>query len=213
MSAPENQGEGQPIASTPETATPPAAPAPAAPPTQPPAPARPASDPEDPKWLAGRLEKERIKTLKDLGYDSDTDARAAIAAAKAKQEAEKSEVQKLTERLTKAEAAEKRLEEHETAMRAIAADQVKGLTDVQLAAVTALAGEDPVRIVAAVAALRPTWTTAAPPTAPAPRGDTAPPRTAPADVTTSPVDHKAEYARLREENPFAAEAYRQRNKI
>lgn len=213
MSAPENQGDGSTIAqSQPANPAPAPAPAAAAPPAPPPDPAPQGND--DPKWLAGRLEKTRLNTLKELGLDGlgVEDAKAAIKAAREKLESEKSEVQRLTEKVSALSGLQSQLETYQGTVKQLAEREMGSLTEAQKAAVSAIAGDDHNKILTAITQLRPTWAAAAPaasPPAPAPHGDTAPPRDAPSETTAGPVDHKATYERLRAEHPFAAERYRE----
>jgi len=192
--------------------TPPAAPAaPAAAPVADP-PAKPAD--AEPPWLAGRLERERRATLKAIGIDPDNadDAKAALEAHRAATEAQKSEVQKLTEANAALQLRAKRAEELEGAVATSAEAALATLTDQQREAVKALAGDDVAKVSNAIAVLAPTWAAAPanpaqPPAAPAakPPADTAPGRTAPSDTTAGdPPDLHAQYVALKSTDPFAA---------
>ena len=165
--------------------------------------------------LNERLERERRKVLRDLGVENVDDAKTALAAFKAKQEADKTEAQRNAEKLAeldrvKADAAALR---ETVSMRA--ASEMATLTDEQRDAVKVIAGDDSAAQLRAITALSKTWATKPAPvaaTAPAPAAPpaatTAPPPTAPTGSSAgSPPDHKAEYARLKATNPVAAAHY------
>lgn len=205
-------------ATTAPAAAPPAPPAAAAPAPAAAAPAAAApADQSDPAWLEGRLarakESERRAILNELGIDDPIKAKAALAAAKAAEEANKSSEQRAAElaaKLGTTQAEAERLRgiasEHAGRMMAV-------LTDEQKAAVVAIAGDDPAAQLRTIGALAPTWakqaapTTDAAPAAPKP-ATTAPAAAAPAAVSPgSPPDHKSTYSQLRHSNPFEAAAY------
>jgi hypothetical protein len=113
----------------------------------------------------------------------------------------------------------------EQTVKARADLELAGLTDVQRAAVAAVAGDDSARVLSAIDALKPTWgsapatqTVATPvvapttpvapaPVAPAPAATTSPPPTAPGSATGSPPNRKAEYEALKKTSGVAAAAY------
>lgn len=215
----DTKGEAAP-ANTPD----PAANPPATPPAAPEPPKAKTSPPdtggnENPAWLGQRLEAERKKMLKELGVDSEGDAREIVKLAREKLEAEKSEIQKLTEKIAAAETKAERAERLELAVAAIAGQQMAELTEAQQAAVKAVAGEDPARQVSMIEAFRATWKTDAAPSAgataqpPATDGNnqstnTAPPRGAPNDSGgDSQPDYKAQHATLKGQNPFLAAGF------
>jgi hypothetical protein len=206
--------------SEPQTAAqgtdPPAAPppAPVAADTQAPAPpAAPAPPPGDPNWLAPRLEQAKrsaaAEVLAQLGVKDAAEAKAALDAYKAAQEAQKTEAEKVAARIAEGDAAKARAAQLEAAVKAHAVLALAGLTEPQRAAVETLTAGDPARVIESIAALAPTWATAAQaapsPVAPA---STSPATPAPAGATSSITDHKAEYSRLRATNPVAAAEYR-----
>jgi hypothetical protein len=177
----------------------------------------PAGEPnEKPTWLDARLERERRAVLKELGIENLEDGKKAIGEAQAKREAEKTATQKAAElgeslKTTKAEK-----EEMAAALGTYAKAQMKGLSDEQRAAVTAIAGDDAAKQLKAIEALAPTWksapTTETKTTKPA---DTALAATAPKETTTntSPPDPKAIYAELKKTNFVIAARYAQANNI
>jgi hypothetical protein len=225
-------GAPQPAAAqspAPPPATAPAQPAP--PPATPPsAQAAPAAvDPSaKPPWLDERLERERRATqekiLKDLGVEDVDAAKKAIADAKAKADAEKSAAEKAAEYKTKLDAESRRAAEYEATLKEHAARMLVGLTDEQKAAVSKLAGDDPLKQLQTIQALAPTWAKreaegaaaaaaaaaakAAANAATVPPHTTAPPATAPSGTQqTSPPNHREVYEALRKTNPFAASQY------
>jgi hypothetical protein len=163
----------------------------------------------DPKWIKERLDRERKAWLRDLGVEDPEDAKAAFKAYKEQQEREKSEVQRLTERVTKAETQVSRTTELESAVKIYVESEFSKLSESQRETVIALAGNDPASQLKTLKLLAPTWQSApaATPAATAPPVDTAPPRNAPADDSNSPPDHKAVYASLKEKNPYEASRY------
>ena len=199
----------------------PAAAAPAAPMT--PAAAAPAvpiapanAEPEkEPHWLPDRLrrseEAARKAILKELGVENPKDAKAALDAYKADQEAKKSELQKAQERAAALEAAAAERDQYRSAVEAQAAADLASLTPEQRAAVEALAGDNPLKVSTAIRALRPTWAVPAAsvnpsaPAAPAPMAapaNTAAPAAAPRP--TSPKSKWDEFQELDRSNPRAA---------
>lgn len=209
MSEPQNavpQGD-------PATAAPPApAPHNAAPDPAPPPPAAP--PPGDPNWLAPRLDQAKRSAeaaiLAALGVKDAAEAKAALDAYKAAQDAAKTEGERVAARLAEADAAKARNAQLEAAIKAHAEQAMAGLTDAQRAAVETLSAGDCARIVESIAVLRPTWASA--PAAPPPPAGTAPAAPAPVGTSTSQPDHKAEFARLKATNPIAAANYAARHK-
>ena len=179
---------------------------PAAPAAKPPTPAG-----EDPSWIAPRLERERNTLLKQLGAESLDEAKKAIAAAKAAEEAAKSDAQKRGELETRLKAELEEKQAMAEALSAYAKSQMGALTEEQRNAVAAVAGNDPAKQLKIIDALKPTWASAAVPAAPAappPPKDTAPAPAAPKDGSPSdPPDAKAIYEELQKSNPVLASRY------
>ena len=177
----------------------PAAPAQAAPPVQA-APATPADD-HNPPWLKDRLERERKSVLSGLGVQSEADAKTALAAYKAAQDAAKTEAQRTAERLTALEAQNATLTAQNAANQATIANRVAAelatLTQPQREAVAKLSGDDVSRQLLAIDSLKPTWATPAATPAqaslPAP-AQTVPNQPPPAPAgPTSPTNWLAQY--------------------
>jgi hypothetical protein len=174
------------------------------------------AEPEkEPHWLPDRLrrseEAARKAILKELGVENPKDAKAALDAYKAVQEANKSELQKAQERAAALEAKANERDQYRSAVEAQAAADLASLSPEQRAAVEALAGDDPLKVSTAIRALRPTWAApAAPgnpsaPAAPAPMAapaNTAAPAAAPRP--TSPKSKWDEFQELERTNPRAA---------
>lgn len=120
-----------------------------------------------PAQLKARLEEERVKGEKKaaadvaaaLGVDLDT-AKKLIAEAKAKEDAQKSEVQKLTESKKELEARLARFNDYEITITKRAEAEFNALDEAQKAAVERLAGKDPAKRLDTIDALKPTWTAA-----------------------------------------------------
>ena len=172
--------------------------------------------------LRQRLERERAKggdeavaaKLREWGVTSESDVKAAIEAAAKAREAAKTSEDKLAELRLQQEQSAKKTSQYETIIKARLTAELSDLTDQQLEAVKAIAGDDPAEQLKAITALRPTWAKA-PADKPAdkppekPKGDdTAPPRGAAPDATNdSPPNHKAVWEDMKSKNPFAAASY------
>lgn len=184
---------------------------PSAQPAAPAAPKPPTPAGEDPSWIAPRLARERNSVLKELGADSLDDAKKVIAAAKAAEEAAKSDAQKRGELEIKLKAELEEKQAMAEALNAYAKGQMGALTEAQRNAVTAVAGNDPAKQLKTIEALKPTWADAAVPAAPAAPAtpkDTAPAPAAPKDGSPSgPPDVKAIYEELQKSNPILASRY------
>lgn len=192
-----------------------------APAPTPPAPAPVSKEepkPGDPAWLGPRLERERNTLLKSLGVESLEQAKKAVEALKAVEDAQKSEAEKRAAAESALQAEQTKSKQAYEALGVLAKSQMDALSDAQRAAVTALAGDDPAKQITSIAALKPTWAGAAAATATATEttktADTAHGRTAPKDgANESPPDHKAIHASLLESNPIAAARYALEHRI
>lgn len=187
-------------------------------PATPQAPTAPAEG--DPNWLNARIAQAKksaeTELLKSLGATSPDEVKAALAAKKAADDANKTAAEKVAELSKQHETSSARATSLEAVVKSRAAIELAKLTDVQKAAVQAIAGEDPAAQLSAIDKLSPTWASGTAPTAPVvtpPAGpkDTAPPRGAPPPATGSAVDHVATYKALKDSNPFAAAQYRRAN--
>lgn len=163
---------------------------------------------EKPSWLDARLERERKAVLKELGLDSLEDAKKAVAAARADEEAKKSTAQKAAELEASLKSTKAEKDQLAEALSIYAKSQLSALTEAQRSAVAAVAGDDPAKQLKTIEALRPTWasvTAAAPVIAEKPK-DTAPAPAAPKSEGTasSPPDSKAIHAELKKTNPVLA---------
>jgi hypothetical protein len=155
--------------------------------------------------LARAAESAQRKLLADLGVDDLAKAKAALDAAKASEEANKSAEQRALESASAAKSAQAEADR----LRAIATEHAARMLGVlsaeQQSAVKAIAGDDPAAQLRAIGALGPTWVKQASADAPPPPATTAPAPNAPAPTTAgSPPDHRAVYAAL---NPFERAAY------
>lgn len=209
---------------------------------------KPDGEPEvrmTPAQFKARLDETRVAAerraaeqfAKDLGVSVD-DAKKLIADAKAHNDAQKSEVQRLTERLAAEKARLAEFEAYKDAVEAQAAAELASLSDAQRAAVEDLAGESPAARLKAIAKLRPTWAAAqkagddaakaatalaaaeaakaaedaakrAPPPKLPPPASTAPAAPPPVPAQPgTPTNHHAVYEALKVSNPAAAARYR-----
>ena len=182
-------------------------------PVQPPAESNPASapveapkPPEAPKVVEAKPDPLKATLAELLGNVTPERLREILTTGKAAEEARKTDAEKAA--AAKAEAELHRTEA--TALRALVDAQAKaalaGLSEAQRAAVKAVAGEDPAKVLQTVEAMRATWSKTEPPVAPA--GNSAPNPSAPSPTQPTPaVDHKSKYQALEQVNPFAAAAY------
>lgn len=197
-------------------AAPAASPAPQKPPAA--APQEPAAPPaaqppgEEPGWLKPRLEQAQrtaqAELLKSLGAEKPEDLAAKLKRLDELETASLTEQERIQKQLADLTPRAQRAESLEATVKQYAARELAGLTEAQQNAVKVLAGEDPSRVLTAIEQLKPTWATAPAPAPAAPPANTAPPAAAPPAATGSPVDHKAEFERLKQTNPFEAARYR-----
>ena len=213
-------------ASTEQAATPAAAPATA------PAAAKPRTNADDlpPDALKARLDsaketgrkEERAALLAELGITDTKDAKASLAELKRRQDAEKTETERLAARVAELEGKAAKADHAAQVAARRAAAELSGLTDAQRSYIAKAAGDDPLRqletidsmreagLLAAPAAAAPSATPpAAAPTPPAaPQlANTSPPPNAPMPGQVSPVDHAAVFESLRQTNPILAANY------
>ncbi len=207
--------------------------APATPePTTAPAPDKPRVKADDlpPEALKARLEAEAEKTrravLAELGVTDTKDAKAGLAELKKRQDAEKTESERLTARVAELEAQAAKASGYAAVIANRAVAELGALNDKARAYVTAAAGDDPAKQLATIDQMRASGlletpapvvasaapaTTSAAPVAPVVR-DTTPARGAPPDAGAGRVtDHRAEWERLQKINPIAAAAYGNRH--
>lgn len=159
------------------------APTPTPNPAQPAVPApQPAASPATPaageEWksmtteqFTARLAKEREQgtraLLKEFGFEKADDAKAFFSTAKAKADAEKTELQKATERATALEAQAKRAEELGAVVSTFAEQEFKALHEALQKFIVVQAGDDPMARLRAITAARESGLLAAQQPAPA----------------------------------------------
>ncbi len=180
-------------------------------------PPAPAGDPENPPWLAARLERERRTHLAELGINDPAKAKALLEAATKAENDAKSVGEKLGTTTAELATAKAEAERLRVITAEFAGRQMIGLTAVQQAAVKAIAGDDAAAQLKAITALTPTWAATgqiAPvgaPAAPAaptpPASGTAPPPTAPGGTSISQQSPQETHASLLKTNPFEAANY------
>jgi hypothetical protein len=198
------QSAPAPVAADTATATAPVAPAKA--------------DDKNPAWLPERIEQAKrsamAETLKALGVADVESAKVAIAKARELEEASKSEIQKLADRLASVEPQATRARDLEERLSRFADAELSKLSENQRAAVMRIAGDDKARALDTIEALRPTWSSqsqsapSAPLPAPASTAQQAPPTPA---KPSNGIDHRATYEALKAQNPVMAAAYRQQH--
>lgn len=167
----------------------------------------------DPKWLSPRLEQAQrsaqAELLKRFGAEKPEDIESRLKRLEELEAASLSEKERLEKALADLTPKATRAATLEQTVKAYADRELSALNDAQRSAVQALAGDDPARILTAIEQLKPTWQAVPAVPAPAQPVTTSPPAGAPpAAGGTSPIDHKAEFARLQKENPFEAARYR-----
>jgi hypothetical protein len=178
--------------------------------------ATPPAAPIEPDWLPGRLDRAkqaaRAEVLKELGAESLDAAKARIAAAKALEDSQKSELQRLNERIAALEPSAAKVAELQAVVAAHADAELAKLTEEQRAAVAAIAGDDKARALATVEALRPTWVKAAPAAPPPtpPAANTAAAGAAPTGAPVPTVNYRATWEALKAANPIQAAQYLER---
>jgi len=201
------------------------------PPVAPPTNAEPPAGME-PGWLPPRLAAAKStgandatkRILSELGVPDVATAKVVMA-----------EAAKVAALQAERDAAKAEAERHAGAAKEYAARMMGSLTEVQSAAVKAIAGEDPAAQIKTIAAMQATWGKAEMATAEAdaakkaaddaaaalaaakaavPPATTAPPHTAPpAGADGGAIDHMARYKELDSKNPFAAAQYAMDNQI
>lgn len=210
-----------------------ATPAPSAPVVATPAPAAvtapaatPAASNEPPAWLPERLERAaaaaRSAVLAELGVANADEAKAAVEAARAAADAKKSAEERAAELLTSNAALKTTAEKQAAAAKEMAGRMLMALAPEQRDAVTAFAGDDPIRQFEAIKHFGPTWALAeqakdaaakavadaAAALKAAPPATTSPAPAAPSsEAPASPESPKSVYETTRSTNPFKAAAY------
>lgn len=170
----------------------------------------PAQQAEDPAWVSKRLEREYAKILRDLGVQSLDDAKAAVASAKAAEDAQKSAAQRLAElevQLKNSNAESKNMAD---ALGAYAKSQLDALTEPQRNAVLTVAGDNPSQQLKTIEALKATWAApAAPAVSAVVPADTSAVRSGPKETSenTTPPDDKSIYEELLLTNPVLASRF------
>ena len=141
---------------------------------------------KDPAWLPGRIEQakraERAAILAELGIEDPKAGKEAIAAYRAHQEANKTELQRAMDRAAALEPLAKERDIYRARVEVMTSSELAALAPEQRTVVESIAGNDPIKIADTIALLKPTWARSAiaPPVAPpAPPLPTAPANAAP----------------------------------
>lgn len=150
---------------------------------------------DDPKWIAQRLERHTKAILADLGVNDVKDAKEALAELKRRQDAEKSEMERLQSEIATLKAQASRAAALETAVKAQADNELAALTEAQRDFVQGISGNDPARAIQVIADMKakglltvPNTAAAAPqtPQVPKPVANTAPSKGSPSEPGTAP---------------------------
>lgn len=167
----------------------------------------------EPEWLPKRLEQAKSSAqselLKTLGFASAEDVKAQLEELAKFKESQLTEQERVAKRLAELEPQAQRTVQLEETLGQYAARELSTLTESQSEAVKEIAGEDPSLVLRTIERLKPTWASAEPAKPPeAPPAKTTAQASGPPDTGhQSPVDHAAEYRRLKTTNPFAAASY------
>lgn len=160
--------------------------------------------------IAQAKRSEREAVLRELGVSSPDEVKAALAAKKAADDANKSAAEKAADLARQLEASTSKAAALELAVKERASLELASLTDAQRAAVQAVAGDDAASQLRAIDKLKPTWA-AAPKPLPAPASTSAAPAAPPSkDAPAADVDHSAVYDALKKSNPMMAADYQDR---
>ncbi len=127
------------------------------------------------KMVAAQSAKAVDALLSKLGAKSSDEISAALGKYRETEEAQKSELQRLVEFKTKAEADLAAAKTYRERFGAMLNKQIDGLTPERKAALAALAGDDPLKLATTLEVLGPTWAAVAPPEAPKVDAPPAPP--------------------------------------
>lgn len=173
---------------------------------------QPATQPQgEPTWLPERLKRAEESAVKDLLKSTGFASLDELKAAKALVDAQKTEAQRVAERLAALEPKAKEAEDYKARLERYADGVLASLTEAQRAAVLSLSGGDKAKALDAVEALKPTWVQTAAPSQPAAvpvAAATAPAASAPKDSSASSKPKTAEWEELKKVNPFAAAQFR-----
>lgn len=174
-----------------------------------------------PEALKARLdaakETARREMLAELGVSDPKDVKAALAELKKRQDAERSEVERLTAQTKELEGKASRADTYAAVIAGRASAELAALDEKARGFVTAEAGDDPARQLATIDRMRASGLLSSTPPAPAPAAapaappkpaDTAPRPNAPPEAgSVAKADIRATYDRLQAENPFAAASF------
>lgn len=173
---------------------------------------QPTAQAQEPSWLPDRLKRAEESAVKDLLKATGFSSLDELKAAKAVVDSQKTEAQRVAERLAALEPKAKEADDYRARLERYADSVLSGLSEVQRNAVLSLSGGDKAKALDAVEALRPTWAqvaTTQPMPAPVPLASpTAPAAPAPPSATTSSKPKTAEWEELKKTNPFAAAQFR-----
>ena len=168
--------------------------------------------------LKARLDEERSKAkaalLKEFGYESQADLKAVLAAAKAKQDAELTETQRLAKALDDLKPRAERADKLERSLAALVEAQFSALPEKAREAIDGVANGNPEERLRMMEVFRQSGLLSASAAA-----STAPPAAAPVTTTPGPAPRPAamqtpwdKYQELQKRNPLLASAFFQANR-
>lgn len=205
------QGGEPPAPATPPVPPPPAAAVPPA--ATPPA---PPTDDQNPPWLAGRLARAESQLLERLGIKTEAEAKAAVEAQRAADEAKKTLEQKHAEAEGRAKKLQEEATELSTLVAQMATTRMATLTDAQRQAVTAVAGDNPKLQLSVLDAFQGTWAAASPPAPGTPPAPKPAHNAAPAPPPPAPGTPKTDFEKwndLKATDPVGASLFYQMNSM
>lgn len=166
-----------------------------------------------PMSVADEIAKARIDAQKallaQLGVQDVSEVESALKLLKEKQDAEKTETEKLREQASRAAVLEQQTRTQAEALKAYAESSMAALSESQKKAVLDIAGADPVAQLRAVSALRGTWSQpAVSQTNAAAPANTLPSTAAPPPASVGSPNHLQAWRELQKKNPIVAASYR-----
>jgi hypothetical protein len=168
------------------------------------------SNQEEPKWLNQRIEQAKRSAtaalLKELGVNDPVALKALVERGKQAEDAGKSEIERLTEKLMQTQAQAQRAAALEEVLSAHASQELEKLSENERAFLLEVAGGDPVKQLALVSKYR-TTIAARPQQAPTQPASTTAVAATPAEATSPVRNLRAEYEALKAKNPIKAAAF------
>lgn len=158
----------------------------------------------------------RAALLAEIGVTDASEAKRLMAEAQAAADAQKSELEKLTDRANAMSVQLSKAEQAGVALKAYADAELAALSEERSAAVREVAGDDPAAQLRALVAMRKTWAPAKPEATEEPTPQQAPVKPASTTPTTggppeagatTPINHRERFLQLKAKNPYLAAEY------